>query len=967
MSHKRGGKKKKKKKKKKRKGRDWSYYDDYDEQPAQKAAAPGGRTQRGGAARPGDREAASDSDVSSVFSSVYSDVSSDVSSAFSDSDSDTETAYDALVSSSRVIAKTSSALYSKLLRQQQLEQAGKSGDSSSGEEGSQSESEEFMESGVALNHRHPEEELEELEELEEEEEEEEQEEEEQEQQRQEDVDDDDGDDDDDGHDDDGHGGEDGNGAEHGDFNGDQGYPGDGQAGVPAVGAGETNEDPYINRFQSESCDEAAVRSALELRQAQKFLNVDHTAGDNLEFAWQGCQPFRAPSSRSSSSLLSSSSSTNQTPADKLSSEHRLKPRVASRWVSAVASVQNTGAGAASQRDDMGFTPLQAQLFPSLNAYNDLFYSDRQLHTPTLESGDLVSRNAGSAAELRQLVSLHIVNHIVKARDAVSHHTMQIRRWYEQQKQDKNEVRIQRALEEDKLDQGQGQDGTLSTKRRRKRRRTSEKHAAAATDTAAAAAAKKVPVASLSAEVVDYTAAAAAAASGPPEFRDQGLSRCKVLVILPTRSCAERYVQTILSLLPRAVKTVHNKKRFDIEYGLPEVAHDAEGTVDEKLVETERSQTRDGRRRAEDWIELFARNDNDCFTLGMAFSRKEVKMYSDFNSSDLIVASPLGLRVAMGAEGEEEKKTIDADFLASIELLVIDQAEAFEMQNWEHLRSIMKRLNCMPRNERAQAVDFSRVRELDLLNLGRFHRQSIVLSAHRMPALAALCKQRCHNTSGVLRVRRRSYSGSIQSVVPKVRQIFRRIDCSSLASADDDRFDFFVRNMFPRLRRICRGLDAEEEHMFARESEQGTIIFVPSYFDFLRLRNLFVSDGLDPALCCEYTQPKDQTRNRSMFFHGRKRIMLYTERNHFYHRFRIRGARHIIFYGPPAHAQFYPDMLNVLSTSGSKMSAAGDSAADPSVTILFTKFDALRTERIVGTDRVKRMVKGKGGKNTYLFK
>ena len=105
----------------------------------------------------------------------------------------------------------------------------------------------------------------------------------------------------------------------------------------------------------------------------------------------------------------------------------------------------------------------------------------------------------------------------------------------------------------------------------------------------------------------------------------------------------------------------------------------------------------------------------------------------------------------------------------------------------------------------------------------------------------------------------------------------------------------------------------------------------------------------------------------MFFHGRKRIMLYTERNHFYNRFRIRGARHIIFYGPPSHAQFYPDMLNVLSTAGSKTSAAGDSAADPSVTLLFTKFDALRVERIVGTDRVKRMVKGKGGKNTYLFK
>ncbi len=923
MSHKRGGKSggKKKKKKKKRKGRDWSYYDDYDEHVPQKTAVSAGRGRGGSAeAPPDDRELVSASSESGA------------SSAFSDSDSDTETAYDALVSSSRVIAETSSALYSKILRQQQLEQAGKSDDSASDEARSLTEDEDDMDRSLTGNrsrHQDMQEDGEEDVDIEEDKEEEEEEEEEadrEEQDReQQDLD---------------------------EYDQDQDEYDSDQESTPALDAGKLSKDPYVVRFQSEGCDEAAIRSAFYLRREQKFLKLDIATGDNLEFAWQSSEPFRA----ATSCLPPSTNKANQTLADKLASVHRLKPRVASRWMSAVASERKKGAGA-RQRNDMGFTPLQSQLFPSMNEYNDLFYSDRRLCAPALESDDLVSTTAGSAAELRQLVSLHVVNHIIKARDAVSHHTMQIRRWYEQQKQEKNEARIQRALEDDKRNlQGE----KSAPNRRKKRRRVSKSHSGEA----GVSQVEKVPVASLSATTVDYKAAET---SGPPEFRDQGLSRCKVLVILPTRSCAERFVRTIISLLPRAVKTIHNKKRFDLEYGLPEIAHDAEGTVDEKAVEKVRSQTRDGRRRAEDWIELFARNDNDCFTLGMAFSRKEVKMYSDFNSSDIIVASPLGLRVAIGAEGEEEKKTVDADFLASIELLVVDQAEAIEMQNWEHLRSIVKRVNCMPRNESSQAIDFSRVREFDLLNLGRFHRQNIVLSSHRMPSLAALCKQHCHNISGILRVRRLSYSGSIQSVVPKVRQIFRRVDCSSLPSVDDDRFDFFVRNMFPRLRRICRGLDAEEEHMFAREPEQGTIIFVPSYFDFLRLRNLFVSDGLDPALCCEYTPPRDQTRNRSMFFHGRKRIMLYTERNHFYNRFRIRGARHIIFYGPPSHAQFYPDMLNVLSTAGSKTSAAGDSAADPSVTLLFTKFDALRVERIVGTDRVKRMVKGKGGKNTYLFK
>ena len=351
-------------------------------------------------------------------------------------------------------------------------------------------------------------------------------------------------------------------------------------------------------------------------------------------------------------------------------------------------------------------------------------------------------------------------------------------------------------------------------------------------------------------------------------------------------------------------------------------------------------------------------------------------FSDFNSSDLIIASPLGLRMAMGAEGEDEKgKRLDADFLASIEVLVVDQMEALEMQNWEHLQQIMSYMNQTPKNEAAQTIDFSRVRELDLLNMGKYYRQSIFISSHKMPEVTAMSKRNCYNQSNVVKVIRSKYNGSIAKVVPKVRQLYRRIDCTSLSNSDDERFTFFVKHMFPKLKRVCNGLDAEEETMFNREKEQGTILFVPSYFDFLRIQNLFMEEGLRPAMCSEYTDPKEQTRNRSLFFHGDQRILIYTERNHFYHRFRIRGARHLIFYAPPQHCSIYPDMLNVLSTKGSgtnenksskKKSSSSASVADPSVTVLFTKFDALRLERITGTDRTKRMIKGKGGKTTYLF-
>jgi len=52
---------------------------------------------------------------------------------------------------------------------------------------------------------------------------------------------------------------------------------------------------------------------------------------------------------------------------------------------------------------------------------------------------------------------------------------------------------------------------------------------------------------------------------------------------------------------------------------------------------------------------------------------------------------------------------------------------------------------------------------------------------------------------------------------------------------------------------------------------------------------------------------------------------------------------MIFYSLPENAGYYSEMLNMLE--GNDISCAA----------LFTPFDLLRLERIVGTDRAKRMV------------
>ncbi|CAI5523409.1 unnamed protein product, partial [Closterium sp. Naga37s-1] len=76
---------------------------------------------------------------------------------------------------------------------------------------------------------------------------------------------------------------------------------------------------------------------------------------------------------------------------------------------------------------------------------------------------------------------------------------------------------------------------------------------------------------------------------------------------------------------------------------------------------------------------------------------------------------------------------------------------------------------------------------------------------------------------------------------------------------------------------------------------GVLVYTQSYFEFVRLRNFFKQENLSFCLLSEYTDERNVHRARAWFFQNRRRIMLYSERSHFYHRYRIRGIREVIFY------------------------------------------------------------------------
>ena len=87
-------------------------------------------------------------------------------------------------------------------------------------------------------------------------------------------------------------------------------------------------------------------------------------------------------------------------------------------------------------------------------------------------------------------------------------------------------------------------------------------------------------------------------------------------------------------------------------------------------------------KPDDFNQTFRGNIDDCFRVGLKFSRKQMKIYSSFYSSDVIIASPLGLKMIIGEEGDKKR---EFDFLSSIEVIILNHTDTFLMQNWDHVR------------------------------------------------------------------------------------------------------------------------------------------------------------------------------------------------------------------------------------------------------------------------------------------
>ena len=414
------------------------------------------------------------------------------------------------------------------------------------------------------------------------------------------------------------------------------------------------------------------------------------------------------------------------------------------------------------------------------------------------------------------------------------------------------------------------------------------------------------------------------------MQDQGFTRARVLILCPFRGTALQCIHSMRDILGPNT-TISNAEKLREEFGCEEEVSPVNAS------------------KPADWKALFeGQNVDDDFKMGIQVNAGHgrgsgpdkgvyLRLFSDFYQSDIILASPLGLRLLIENKGKEER-----DFLSSIESIYIHQGDVLYYQNWDHVDFVMRNVNALPSSDRG--TDFSRVRPYFLEGFGHRYRQLILSTAFLQPVLQALFREFGTSLSHSIRCKGSAGEGSILDVVSKVKQIFHKVSVTSLVNEDRERFDYFISQVVTPILRMKQG---------------RTLIVTPSYLHYIKVRNYLIEHEANAAFICEYSRDSEISRARSRFFHGKHEILLYSGRAHFFRRFHLRGALHLVFYSLPEKPEFYPEFVNMLSEAAN--AGLGD---DMSCTVLFTKYEYLALERIIGAKRCAHIASSE--KATFMF-
>lgn len=180
-----------------------------------------------------------------------------------------------------------------------------------------------------------------------------------------------------------------------------------------------------------------------------------------------------------------------------------------------------------------------------------------------------------------------------------------------------------------------------------------------------------------------------------------------------------------------------------------------------------------------------------------------------------------MRQVTGQEGDNELRR-NYDFLTSIDTLILDQAEAFYYQNIEHLEEVLKAVNKFPK-KLTDLNDISRIKEVYADKLAPHLRQTIVVQKFRNLDLDYITREYCQTSlfGNIQVVRQHTNMLREMSRDLQIKFTLKRLNVETIENQDDVRFNFFTKKLWQSV---------------YSEGQNYTVLFVPQYFDFVKLRH-----------------------------------------------------------------------------------------------------------------------------------
>ena len=363
------------------------------------------------------------------------------------------------------------------------------------------------------------------------------------------------------------------------------------------------------------------------------------------------------------------------------------------------------------------------------------------------------------------------------------------------------------------------------------------------------------------------------------IQDQGYVRPRILILCPFRSSVRKIVKQIISKLGPNT-TVSSWEKFNEEYGNNYDQDDEDGDAtgggsedgDNNDNKTNNTSISLQKRYSKpiDYQNVFYDNVDDDFKLGLQLNPGQgkssssserggerggergsganvrggvrsgggsggvngadkgssngsekgtyLRLYTDFYQSDIIIASPIGLKYIIE---NNETTTLNYDYLSSLEIIYLYHCDVMCLQNWDHVNYILNLCNQLPKHV-CKDTDFIRIRPYYLTHTHAYqHRQLIMTSVYNEPCIQATYRMYSNSIIGNLRIKQIYHTGCITQIKLNIKQIFQKIPCTSYITYNNDKFNYFINNILLQI---------------IRYDQKRTLIIAPSYFDYIRIRN-----------------------------------------------------------------------------------------------------------------------------------